>query len=152
MRLTTKKVIAAAFAGMMITGAAACSSDSSTTSPSDNTSSSASEQTNEDILKGIVDVEKIALDVEKEAKKAEFSDMQVAAKEPNGIVYTYTFANKVDKATETAKIEAAEADLKSKTDVINSQLTKIGIKDPFVSVTYLNSDGTDVWSKTYTAE
>ena len=98
----------------------------------------------------IVDGEKLVLDVKKEAHKDEFKDIQVEAIDPNEVAYTYTYSNQLDADQEQANINAKEPELANEISRMREEMNKIGIKDPVVSVRYLNADGAEIWSKKYT--
>ena len=160
MRLMNKKILSAIFAGTLLVGIAACSSDKNSDdkkSPDASTSQSSDASSNNTdhgdqsiLLNSIVDGEKLVLDVKKEAHKDEFKDIQVEAIDPNEVAYTYTYSNQLDADQEQANINAKEPELANEISRMREEMNKIGIKDPVVSVRYLNADGAEIWSKKYT--
>ncbi len=84
-----------------------------------------------------------------------FSDISITADYPSGIVYTYTYADEMDSAQTAAALDdlAEEALVAALHDDVFPLMTEYGVDSPQTATfTYLNSDGSEIWSRTYTSE
>lgn len=84
-----------------------------------------------------------------------FSDMSVTADYPSGIVYTYTYSQEMDAAATARNLdEIADGQLLPALEQeVFPMMTQMGVLPPLsATFTYLNSDGSEIWSRTFTAE
>lgn len=173
MRSSTKTVLSTVFAGALLFGTAACSSDEEAKPATSSSSSSeavsepeaeksetaeeTAEETTEETaaigemsLQEIVDLQNEAIAPQLESLKEIFSEVKILAKEPNGIIYSYQYAIDVPKDATADGIEAGEDQLSATADSVFPSLEAAGIANPSITFTYLNSDGSEIWSKEYT--
>jgi hypothetical protein len=82
-----------------------------------------------------------------------YSDFTISAAEPSTMVYEYTFARQVDPAKGRKGLEGMVPTLKTLCDTqVFPEMKLAGIKSPKVRYTYINADGSRLWSKTFKAK
>lgn len=108
----------------------------------------------DDPLQDYLDLELEQLDTLGESLGDMYSDIQVEAEPPSGMVYTYTFADELDpELADTALAGIAETlETLTQTSVF-PMMEQTGVPAPqSATYTYLNPDGTELWSETFTSE
>lgn len=83
-----------------------------------------------------------------------YSDISLTAENGNTMVYTYTFAEPIDAALAAESFDSSSELLESTAqNMLIPALESIGVTDnPQVTYTYLNPDGSVIWSQTYAAQ
>lgn len=86
----------------------------------------------------------------KEQLAGTYSDITITASGSDTMVYTFTYQEAVDVAVATEALDGQAASLQQAVDEqVFPAMTKVGIAAPKVVYTYLNPDGTQVWSRTF---
>lgn len=82
-----------------------------------------------------------------------YSDISLSAADGNTLVYTYTFTEAIDSAAAAESFDSMSDMLKSSAEnMLIPALELAGITDnPQVTYTYLNPDGSVIWTATYSA-
>ncbi|MCA0294552.1 MAG: DUF4854 domain-containing protein [Actinobacteria bacterium] len=79
-----------------------------------------------------------------------YTDFTITADAPSTIVYEYTFTNKVNKSAAAKQLDGMKGTYQSTLDdQVFPEMEKAGITDPHARYTYLNPDGSKVWSHTF---
>lgn len=83
-----------------------------------------------------------------------YSDITLTAENGNTMVYTYTFTEAIDPALAADGFDSTSEMLKSAAQsLLIPSLQAVGVTDnPQVTYTYLNPDGSVIWTATYAAE
>jgi hypothetical protein len=82
-----------------------------------------------------------------------YSDISLSSANGNTLVYTYTFAEPIDAAVAAESFDSMSDMLKGPAEnMLIPALEMAGVTDnPQVTYTYLNPDGSVIWTKTYSA-
>ncbi len=134
-----RSVLAVFTAVAMAVGMAACSSGSSSAG-------------GEDALNEYVEAERSAIPEIMEQNAEVYTDVQIEPAPPSGVVFTYTYADQLDGPVVAEALDQYASDMEEGLDKdVFPAMRQYGIKgDLNVTFTYLNADGTEIWSKTYT--
>lgn len=105
-------------------------------------------------LDAYVDLEREQLDAAGASLMDIYSDVTVEPAPPSGIVYTYTYLDQVD--ADMANDALAETGTALE-ELVNSSvfpmMDQMGVESPqSATFTYLNADGGELWSETFTSE
>ncbi len=167
-----RNTLAAALLTASLIGVTACSSDdnkdatpstsSSSSESSETTSeeptteeSSASEEPaaddNAKALETYAGLEKAQLDAMDESLKDIYSDIKVETAPPGGMVFTYTYKDQTDAA---AAVEYFEGQIETLQNLCDDQvfpaMEQTGVKGAkSITYTYLNADGSEIWTKKF---
>ena len=99
-------------------------------------------------VKGYIEAQRAQLDDLIESVKDE-AEMSIYD-EGNTIVFSYKYKTDVgDVETAGENMKATESALKAGADAIKAELKIFGINDSAVKYIYINSDGTEIYSKTF---
>lgn len=102
-------------------------------------------------LKDYADAERAQLPSVMEANPGVFSDIQVEAQEPSTVAFTYTYASVMDVAGTASSLDGLIPTIQDGCDKsVFPAMVNAGIEDPQVTYTYLNSDGTEIWTHSFT--
>ncbi|WP_062076877.1 hypothetical protein [Demequina globuliformis] len=129
--------------------------EETTSAPAEETSAPAQESTEAEAggaLEAYVAREAAQVDTIVESSSGVYSDIWIDAEEPSTIVYTYQYAEAVDPDEATAYFEGVTdtlADLCEST--VFPMMEAEGVESPEARYVYLNSDGSELWSETYTS-
>lgn len=107
-----------------------------------------------DALQDYVDLELSQLDAMGDSLGDLYSDISVEAVPPNGIEYSYTYADQVDASFAEESLAGIEETLQQLLDTaVFPMMVQAGVEEPLsATYTYLNADGTELWSETFTSE
>ncbi|WP_062072457.1 hypothetical protein [Demequina sediminicola] len=99
----------------------------------------------------------IQLNTDFQALEAESPDpngaMAVSSEGHNALVFTFQFYEQVPETIFDHGAEEQEAQLKADAqDIAIPELEAAGVMDPQVTYIYLNADGSDIWTTTFTAD
>lgn len=79
-----------------------------------------------------------------------YTDFTITADAPSTIVYEYTFKNKVNVSAAAKQLDGMKGSYQSTLDdQVFPEMEKAGITDPKARYTYLNPNGSKVWSHTF---
>ncbi|WP_062518278.1 DUF4854 domain-containing protein [Demequina gelatinilytica] len=80
-----------------------------------------------------------------------YDGLEVTGEAPGTVVYTYTFADHVDPAVGAESLDAMVSTLQELCDsVVFDEMAAYDVtEDPTVVYTYLNPDGSEIWSHSF---
>lgn len=154
--------------GLVVLGAAlalaGCSSGGSD-SPAAGTGSSASsgttaekpakeepaeEQPADGALDAFVAEQQASIPAVMEASPGVYAEVAIEAAAPSTIVFRYTYAEAVDVPTAAAYLDTMVDTLQGACDAqVFPAMEAAGVSDPQAQYTYLNPDGSEVWTHTF---
>ena len=105
-----------------------------------------------DALEKYADAERSQLPSVMEANPGVFSDIQVEAIEPATIAFTFTYADVMDATATSSNLDGLAPDLQDACDTsVFPAMRSAGVEgDLQVSYTYLNNDGSEIWTRSFT--
>lgn len=136
-------------------GSADVAVEETTSAPAEDTSAPAQESTEADAsgaLEAYVAREAAQIDTILDSSSGVYSDIWIDAEEPSTIVYTYQYAEPVDPDEATAYFDGVTdtlADLCEST--VFPMMEAEGVESPQARYVYLNNDGSELWSETYSS-
>ncbi len=157
--------------GLVVLGAAlalsGCSSDGSD-SPAEVTGSSQSSGTTSEkpakeepaaeepqdgaALDAFVAEQQASIPAVMDASPGVYSDVAIEGTAPSTIVFSYVYAEAVDVAMAASYLDTMVDTLQAACDAqVFPAMESAGISDPQAVYTYLNPDGSEVWSHTFSA-
>jgi len=82
-----------------------------------------------------------------------YSDITITAVHPNTIVYTYTYSKQLDAGAAAAYFDTQAATIQQTCDTsVFPSMKEVGIlSGQHATYTYLNPDGSLIWSRTFSA-
>lgn len=81
-----------------------------------------------------------------------YSEVAIEGTEPSTIVFSYVYAEAVDVPTAAAYLDTMVETLQAACDAqVFPAMEAVGISDPQAVYTYLNPDGSEIWSHTFAA-
>lgn len=97
-----------------------------------------------------VELERSGLDNADQLFDGLYSDIEVNALGPSAIEYVYTYADELDPNAARAEFEGTVGYVQeSANTLIFPQMTRQGVPSPMeLTFTYLNADGSEIWSHT----
>lgn len=155
MRRLTMKAAALAMTAIATLGLASCGSQETLPQSAETSSEAATEETaeKEGPLEKYVELEKEALPGLKEQTKKIYSDILIEAESPSTVHFKYIHLEQQDAKEFGAKLDESAAELQDTvTTKVAPAMRSLGVKDPQVTYSYLNPDGTEIWSKTFKSE
>lgn len=79
-----------------------------------------------------------------------FSDISIDAVPPHTLVYTYTYAMELDREATIEGLDASSDSLAAGADLVMQGMAATGVTpEQAVTYTYLNPDGSELWTRTY---
>lgn len=155
--------------GLVVLGAAlalaGCSSGGSD-APEDGTASSGSavqeqapeqapeEEVAEDsgALDAFVAEQQAAIPAVMDASPGTYSEVRIEGVAPSTIVFTYVYAEAVDAAAAAEYLDGMVETLQAACDSqVFPAMTDAGLTGPQATYTYLNPDGSEIWTHTFTS-
>jgi hypothetical protein len=154
--------------GLVVLGAAlalaGCSSGGSDTPAAETGSSQSSgttsekpakeraveEQPADGALEAFVADQQSSIPAVMEASPGVYSDVAIEATAPSTIVFSYVYAEAVDVPSAAAYLDTMVSTLQSACDAqVFPAMEAAGVSDPQAVYTYLNPDGSEVWTHTF---
>ncbi|PFG18329.1 hypothetical protein ATK74_2913 [Propionicimonas paludicola] len=106
--------------------------------------------TPEQRLEMYVQAEKAQTDKVLEQSKGTYKKVVITSEAPGTIIFTYTFAKKLDRKVAKKYFDGMVSTLESVLDKnVYPAMNKVGVVDPKVRFVYLNSDSSKLWSHTF---
>jgi ABC-type glycerol-3-phosphate transport system substrate-binding protein len=107
-----------------------------------------------DELQAYVDAERAQLIALGDSLDAIYSDITIEAEPPSGVVFSYTYAEQVDPAVALPALTENAQTLPTLLETsVFPAMAQAGVEQPLsATYTYVNADGTELWSETFTAE
>lgn len=102
-------------------------------------------------LDAYVEQERAALQATDPQLLETYSEITVEGVEPATIVFTYSFVDQIDTAAAVEQFEVVAAELQTVCDnQVFPAMESVGVTgSPQVTYTYLNADGTQIWTRTF---
>lgn len=154
--------------GLVVLGAAlalaGCSSGGSD-APEDGAASSAAtvqkperEAPEEDVaedsgtLDAFVAEQQAAIPAVMDASPGTYSEVRIEGVAPSTVVFTYVYAEAVDATAAAEYLDGMVETLQAACDSqVFPAMTDAGLTDPQATYTYLNPDGSEIWTHTFTS-
>ena len=155
--MKTRNLVVAATTAMVLLGTlSACSllpgsngggRDQSQTETQNDTQT----QSDQGAIESYVEAERSQLPAVMDANPGVFSDITVEAVGSDTAVFTYTYADVMDAGATASNLDDLAQTLQDGCDEsVFPAMTGAGVEgEPHVTYTYLNSDGSEIWTKTF---
>lgn len=102
------------------------------------------------VLEAFVAAQQSSIPAILDAGAGVYSDAAIEAVAPSTIVFSYVYAEAVDVPTAAAYLDTMVETLQAACDAqVFPAMVAVGISDPQVVYTYLNPDGSEIWTHTF---
>lgn len=126
------------------------SASQTSAAPTPSASTGSNLLTPEQRLEVYVQAEKAQTDKVLADSKGAYKKVVVSSEAPGTVIFTYTFAKKLDSKVAKKYLNGIEPTLKALLEKnVYPAMNKVGVVDPKVRVIYLNSNGSKLWSHTF---
>lgn len=110
----------------------------------------AEEQPADGALDAFVAEQQASIPAVMEASPGVYAEVAIEAAAPSTIVFRYTYAEAVDVPTAAAYLDTMVDTLQGACDAqVFPAMEAAGVSDPQAQYTYLNPDGSEVWTHTF---